>query len=59
MDTCPKRSQKMIHRILCVVYKQGLPMSDRVFGLDEQGGEKTKKRRAQTSPKDSRLEDEA
>ena len=23
---------KMIHRILCVVYRQGLPMSDRVFG---------------------------
>ena len=34
-------------------------MSDRVFGLDEQLGEKTKKRRAQTSPKDSRFEDEA
>ena len=59
MDTCPKQSQKMIHRILCVVYKQGLPMSDGVFGLDEQVGEKTKKRRAQTSPKDSKLEDEA
>ena len=59
MDTCPKQSQKMIHRILCVVYKQGLPMSDRVFRLDGQGGEKMKKRRAQASPKSSRLEDEA
>ena len=59
IDTCPKQSQKMIHRILCVAYKQGLPMSDRVFGLEERGGEKPKKRRAQASPKDSRFEDEA
>ena len=55
IDTCPKQPQKMIHRILCVVYKNELPMSDRVFGLDEQVGEKTKKRQAQISPKDSRL----
>ena len=46
IDTCPKQPQKMLHRIFCVVYKTELPMSDRVFGLDEQVGERTKKRRA-------------
>ena len=59
IDTCPNQSQKMIHMILCVVYKQGLPMLDRVFGLEENNGGKTKKRRAPTSPKDSKPEDEA
>ena len=34
-------------------------MSDRVFGLDEQGGEKTKKRQTQADLTSSRLEDEA
>ena len=58
IDTCPKPSQKMIHRTLWVVYKQGLPMSYRVFGLEENSGKDEETTSANLS-KDSKLEDEA
>ena len=43
-DTCPKPPQKMIHRIVCIVYKNGLPMTDEVFGLPEPTASSKRKR---------------
>ena len=48
-DTCPKLSQKMIYRLICIVYKNSLPMSDEVFGLEESGGASAKRKRRPTS----------
>ena len=45
-DTCPKQAQKMIHRIVCIVYKNGLPMTDEVFGLPEPTASSKRKRTA-------------
>ena len=54
--TCPNMATKLIHRILCVLYKNGVPMSDKAFGLmDPGGGDKSNKRR-KTRPKDLKTE---
>ena len=50
MDTCPKQSQKMIHRILCVVYEHGLPMSDRVFWSGRAGWRKNEEETSTNHP---------
>ena len=53
---CPNMATKLIHRILCVLYKNGVPMSDKAFGLmDPGGGDKSNKRR-KTRPKDLKTE---
>ena len=54
MDTCPKLAQKMIHRIICIVYKDGLQISNRVFGLKNPGGSTpAKRKRAPATPSDT------
>ena len=54
---CPKQSQKMIQRIDMIAYKNGLPMSDKAFGLTDLGEpslQKMKKRKTNKSPRGSK-----
>ena len=42
-ETCPSQPLQMLNRLLCILYKGGVPFSDEVFGLQD-GGSKSKKR---------------
>ena len=50
IDTCPDHAQKILHRLLSVIYKNGLPMSDKIFGLTE-GGDSYQSKRKRHQPK--------
>ena len=54
MDTCPRLAQKMIHRIICVVYKNDLPISGRAFDLKNPvGSTPAKRKRTPATPSDT------
>ena len=54
--TCPSMAPKLIHRVLCVLLKNGVPMSDKAFGLIDPGGVDKSNKRRKTPSKDLKTE---
>ena len=54
--TCPSMAPKLIHRVLCVLLKNGVPMSDKAFGLIDPGGVDKSNKRRKTPSKDLKPE---